>query len=217
MSSRCPYRASSVAADFAPNPGKPGKPSALSPTRASQSGIDSAGDAELRDHSVGVDQLVLTAVQLDDLAADALPEVLVGRADDHLLDPWVGRGDHGCAGQAVVRLDVHHRPDRDAECPQRVLQPVELRQQQRVHASARLVRRPHVVAERLDDVVGRDPDMGRAVLQHREHRLDDAAGRADLDAVAVQMSGPRRVVLPEDLVGPVDEMNDHAPSLAQRT
>ena len=109
----------------------------------------------------------------------------------------------------VVRLDVDHRPYRDAECAQRVLEPAELRQQQRVHAGARLVRRPHVVAERFDDVIGRDAEMGRAVLQHREHRLDDAAGRADLDAVAVEMSRPRRVVLAEDLIRPVDEMNDH--------
>ena len=37
------------------------------------------------------------------------------------------RGDYGRAGQAVVRLDVHHWPYRDAECPQRVLTPVNQR------------------------------------------------------------------------------------------
>src|SRR6185436_2581710 len=84
------------------------------------------------------------------------------------------------------------------------------------HAGAGLVGRPDVVAERLDDVVGCDPDMSCAVLQHREHGLDDIAGRTDLDAGAVEMSRPRRVVLPEDLVGPIDEMNNHVPSLAHR-
>ncbi len=43
IASRCSYRASTVAADFAPHPGSPGNPSALSPTSASQSGMD-AGD-----------------------------------------------------------------------------------------------------------------------------------------------------------------------------
>ena len=44
-------------------------------------------------------------------------------------------------------------------------------------------------------MIGRDPEVGCTVLQHREHGLDDAAGRSDLDAVAVKMSGPRRVIL----------------------
>ena len=34
MASRCPHRARTVAADLAPQPGNPGNPSALSPTRA---------------------------------------------------------------------------------------------------------------------------------------------------------------------------------------
>jgi hypothetical protein len=46
--------------------------------------------------------------------------------------------------------------------------------------------------------------------------MDDATGRADLDAVAVEMSRPRRVVLPEDLIGRVDEMNNHVASLTRR-
>jgi hypothetical protein len=71
--------------------------------------------------------LVLTAVPLDDLAADTLPKVLIGRADDHLLDPRVGRGHHRCAGQTVVRLNLHHRPDHHTQGPQRILQQVELR------------------------------------------------------------------------------------------
>jgi hypothetical protein len=37
------------------------------------------------------------------------------------------------------------------------------------------------------------------------------------DPGAVKMSRPRRVILPENFVGPVDEMNDDAPSLAEQT
>ena len=40
IASRCPYRARTAAADLAPQPGRPGKPSEASPTSASQSGID---------------------------------------------------------------------------------------------------------------------------------------------------------------------------------
>ena len=90
--SRCARSArSTAAADLAPKPGSPGKPSALSPTSASQSGIDSGGTPNLSLHAVGVEQDLAAAVELHDLAADALAEVLVGRADDHLLDPTVRR------------------------------------------------------------------------------------------------------------------------------
>src|SRR6266568_5607840 len=64
-------------------------------------------------------------------------------------------------------------------------------------------------------MIGRDPDMGRAVLQHAKYGLHDTAGRADLDAATVQMPWTRRVVLPEDLVGSVDKMNHHVPSVSQ--
>jgi hypothetical protein len=123
----------------------------------------------------------------------------------------------GTAGQTVICLDLDHRPYRDTHRPQRGLQQVELRQQQRVHSGARLVAGPHVVAEGLDDVIGSDAKMRRAVLKHREDRLHHTTRCADLHTVGVQMTWPRRVVLPKDLIRPVDEMNHHLESLAQRT
>jgi hypothetical protein len=48
--------------------------------------------------------------------------------------------------------------------------------------------------------------MGGAAVDHPEHRADDAANGRDLPAVTVAR---RRdgVIVPEELVGAVDEMN----------
>src|SRR5258706_3523329 len=66
-------------------------------------------------------------------------------------------------------------------------------------------------------MVGRNAQMRCAVLEHREHRRDDRSGRADLDSAVVGMPGARREELPEELVGSVDEMNAHPPSLSHVT
>src|SRR5947208_2400540 len=119
----------------------------------------------------------------------------------------VGRRPGG-GGEGVVRFEVDHRPYGHPEGAQRVLEQRELRQQLRLDARARLVAGPHVVAERLDDVVRRHADMRRALLEQRERRAEHAPHGVDLDAVAVEMAGQREVV-PEQLVGSVDEVDLH--------
>ena len=57
---------------------------------------------------------------------------------------------------------------------ERFLQRVELREQRRLDAVAGLVAGPEVVAKRLDDVIGRDADVRRALLDHLQHRLQHA-------------------------------------------
>ena len=126
MSSRWPHRSRMAAADLAPHPGSPGNPSAASPTSASRSGIELGHHAEALAHPRRVEPLVLAAVPLPDLAADALAEVLVRRADDDPLHEVIRRRDLGARRQRVVGLLLDHRPHREARGPQRVLDPVEL-------------------------------------------------------------------------------------------
>ena len=74
---------------WGPNRARPGKPSALSPTSASQSGTEAGADAEAGADGVFVDDGVLAPVQADDLpASHALAEVFVGRADQVPARPW---------------------------------------------------------------------------------------------------------------------------------
>ena len=70
------------------------------------------------------------------------PEVLVGRADDHLLDAVVGGRDRGRGAERVVGLELDHRPHRDAQRRQRVLEQRELRLRSGSMPGAVLVRRP---------------------------------------------------------------------------
>src|SRR5262245_40013078 len=59
-------------------------------------------DTELLPHTFRVENLVLAAIPLDDLAADALAEVLVRRADQDLLDALVLGRDRGGGTQRVI-------------------------------------------------------------------------------------------------------------------
>ena len=138
----------------------------------------------------------------------ALRQVLVGRADEHPLDPRVGPGDRGRGGHRVVGFELEHRPDGHAERDEGVLEDRELHQQLGGHARTRLVARPQLVAERLDDLVGGHTDVGGPLLEHHEQRAHDAAHRGDLDAVVVEVRGHGEVVA-EQLVCPVDEMDLH--------
>ena len=108
-------------------PGQSGKPVGGVTDQREPIGDRLGRDAELVADAVGVEQNVAAPVELHDLAADALAEVLVGCADDHLLDALVGGRDRGRARERVVGLVLDHRPHRDAERGQRVLEQRELR------------------------------------------------------------------------------------------
>ncbi len=112
-------------------------------------------------------------------------------------------------GKRVVRLQLDHWPHRDAHGAQCVLQRLELRQQRRLHAFARLVAGPEAIAERFDDVVGRDTEVRRAPLDELQHRMQDP-GDAAIRPVLVLGEAPQAVEVTEQLVCPVDEMNDHS-------
>src|SRR5204863_3438958 len=100
----------------------------------------------------------------DSIAPHTLREILVRRPDADLLDALL-RCRCACGRcQGVVRLELDHRPDSHAHCPEGLLQGNELAPQGRFDAFARLVAWPKPVTKRLDDVVGADADMGRALL-----------------------------------------------------
>ena len=64
------------------------------------------------------------------------------------------------------------------------------------------------IAERLDDVIGRHADMGRAAVDHAEHRAHHAARRAHFPPLLVTRGG-HGVEVAEELVGAVDQVNSH--------
>src|SRR3990172_7474882 len=69
-------------------------------------------DAEARHDTRLVAVAGAPAVAADDLLADhALREVLVGRADHHLLDAGSVATARGPGREGVVRLALDHRPD----------------------------------------------------------------------------------------------------------
>ena len=65
-------------------------------------------------------------------------------------------------GQRIVGLELDHRPDHETRRLQRLFEQRELRQERRIDSGAGLVAAPQPVAERLDDVIGRDADVRRA-------------------------------------------------------
>ena len=160
-----------------------------------------------------VEDLALATVELDHpLAADALPQVLVRRADHHLLDAIVGRGHLGRRAERVVGLVLDHGPGGDTHRHQRVLEDRGLVQELRRHALARLVARPQVVAEALDDVVRRHADVGGALLQELQRRGEHTDGGPVRPGILVPGGLPE--VLPEQLVGAVDQVDLHPPRLS---
>src|SRR2546430_2623061 len=149
------------------------------------------------------------AVELHDaLAIDALAQILIGRADDRLFDAGDPRGARRGRRERVIRLELLHRPDPDAHLTQCVLERMKLRQQLRFYALARFVSGPEVVAERLDDVIGRDAEVGCATLEHALDRAQYSHDGRDLVAIAALL--PRhRVEMAEQLVCAIEQMNTH--------
>ena len=115
--------------------------------------------------------------------------------------------------ERIVGLELDHRPDDDAHRGERVLERMELREQRRLDALAGLVAGPEVVAKRLDDVVGGDADVRRAAA--RASRAPSAARRrtAPQRPVGALGEAAQAVEVAEQLVGAVDEVDDHSGSM----
>ena len=208
MSSMWTYLASTSAALFEPQPARPGEAVGGVAHQPEVVGDRLRSDPELRADPVGIDDLALATVVLHHPPADdALAEVLVGGDDQHLLDPLVGIGERGRGRQRVVGLVFDHRPDDEAGGGEGPLHHRDLFEDLRVHPGAGLVPGPEIVAEALDHVIGRHPDVRRTFLDERERRRDHSGRRRV--RVAVGVPGGHPEVLTKEFVGPVDQMDTH--------
>ena len=87
---------------------------------------------------------------------------------------------------------------------------MELRPERRLDALPCLVLGPEVIAERLDDVVGGHTEVRGSLLDHRQYRVQHTDDRRE--GFVFTLGGTALAVeLAEQLVGAVQEMNDHAP------
>jgi hypothetical protein len=137
--------------------------------------------------------------------ADALGEVFVGRADVDVVDAVVcGRADGG-ACERVVRFELNHGPELDAQRDQTLFEQWELLSKPRVCALAGLVAGPHAVAERNNDPVGRDAEVGDAAFEKGENGTKDAARCSDL--ASVRNMGRQREEVAKKLIRAVEEID----------
>jgi hypothetical protein len=83
-----------------------------------------------------------------------------------LLHLLVLRRDMRGRSKRIIGLELDHRPHCDSHGGNGIFQRVKLREQSGLHAVPGLVPAPELIAERLNDVVRGDPDMGRASLNH---------------------------------------------------
>src|SRR6185437_2136846 len=103
-------------------------------------------DTKLGTHTVRIpDGLTLTVDLHDTIRAHTLRKVLVRSPDTNLLDSGI-RGSQRCRGsQAIIRLQIRHRPDRDAHGRKSILQGMKLSEQHRIDPVAGLVTAPQIV------------------------------------------------------------------------
>src|SRR5207245_8107641 len=82
----------------------------------------------------------------------------------------------------------------------------ELCQQVGFDAFAGFVTWPQFVAKRFDNVIGRNSDVRGTVLDHAQHRREDASDRGYLPPIRIPC-GRQCVIVPEQFVCAVDQMD----------
>ena len=116
-------------------------------------------------------------------------------------------------------MDFVVAPDRAGEfypaILEALLEETELVEQYRLDAGRVLVASPELTAKRLDDVIGRNGHVRGAPLEQTEHRGQHPGGCGDLSSARVLL-GRQGEVVPEQLVGAVDEMSFHAGTITLR-
>ena len=151
MAAMCPNLASTAAADFAPQPGMPGKPSAASPTSASQSGIEAGGTPNLAVTPASSSTMSRRRSQQTTRSpTTACARSLSGEQSTTWSTPGRSRKRAAAVARAssASNSTIGHTTTPSAR--DRLLGELELRQQIRVDAGAGLVAGVQVVAERLD-------------------------------------------------------------------
>src|SRR5213076_1267174 len=103
----------------------------------------------------------------------------VGVATDHVIESFRNRiwADYKTGEGIEPALLAQFHPLEEALTAmgvERFFQRVELREKCRLDALARLVIGPDAIAKRLDDVIGRDADVSRSLLDHLQQSLQHA-------------------------------------------
>ena len=140
--------------------------------------------------------------------AHALRQVLIGRPDGDFLDLFVLEREMRGRSERIVGFELDHRPHDNAHRRKRLLDRMKLCQQCGLDAGAGLVIRPKPIAKRLDHVIGGDAEVRIAAFDHLEHALQHADDGA-VGTVHAFVEPAQAVEVTEELVGAVDEVNDH--------
>src|SRR5207302_2403995 len=144
----------------------------------------------------------------DPVATDTLRQILVGCPDADFLHALIPGGNLCGGGESVVSFELDHGPDSHPHGRERFFEWVELREKCGLDAFPGLVTRPEVVAEGLDDMIGRHPDVSCPRLDHLQHRMQHADHGAEGWILAL-VEAAQAVEVAVQFVRAVDEMNDH--------
>ena len=194
-------------ADFAPQPARPGYPSAAVADERQVVGNRDRFDAKLRDHACLVANDVLATIELDDSGPSyALREVFVGCANEHPIDRRVFLGGEGGGRQGIIGLELNHRPNDDPKSGECLFEKRKLGPEIRLDAFPGFVVRPELIAKRLDHLIGGDTKMSGAFLDHAKDGGDYTANCRDFLAGAIAHRG-QRVIVPKKLVGSINQVN----------
>ena len=85
---------------------------------------------------------------------------------------------------------------------------MKLRPQRRLDAFAGFIAGPQRVTKRFDDMIGRDADMRRALFDQFQHRMQHTIGCAERFVLPF-VEAAQAIEMTEQLVGAVDEVDDH--------
>src|SRR6202035_3117869 len=122
---------------------------------------------ELRHNASFIAQDIPSAVQLDDSCAhNALTEIFVRGTNYCPPHTIILRGLSGGGCQRIIGLKVDHWPHHHPHCSERLLDNGKLRKHLRSYTLAGLVSGIKIVSKRLDDMIGCDPDVSCALLNH---------------------------------------------------
>src|SRR5258708_7091706 len=124
-----------------------------------------------RRRDILIDEDIAAAVPANDAASrDQLGQILIRRADHDLVDPSFVLETGGRAGQGIVGLELHHRPDHQPKRGNGLFGKLELGYQVVVNARAGLVAGVQVVTEGLDHVIERAGHVAdaRRSQQHQQ-------------------------------------------------
>src|ERR1039457_2701467 len=153
---------------------------------------------------------VLPAIQLYDSGAyHTLTKIFVRCANEYSTDTLILRGSCSGGSERIIGLVIHHWPYDHSHCFQRFLENRKLREQFRSHAFSRLVSGIQVVAKRLHDMVGCNPDVSCATLNHGYNGRQDTTHCTDFLTVRI-FRGGHGEKMPEQFVGSVNQVHIHA-------